>query len=614
MNTNLREDKEGFGGQNGLSQDILIVDDEIANLKLLTELLTRQGYQVRPTESPQLAIDSALRQSPSLILLDVKMPVMDGFEVCRRLKQDARTRDIPVIFISALQSTDDKVRGFEAGGVDFITKPIQEEEVLARVRTQMELGHMRTNLERLVLKRSKELAQSEAKYRGLVDNAVVGVFASTADGRYTFINEAMALMFDFDSPEQMIAEGALSRWKDLSDRDRLMTELDKQGSVTNFETESITHQGRQIHVICSAKRIGGDIVGMVMDITKRKQGEIELVEAYKEITQLQSQLEAESAYLQDEIKLEHNFENIIGHSEALKYVLHRVEMVAPQNSAVIISGETGTGKELFARAIHKLSSRSGRPLVKVNCSALPDDLIESELFGREKGAFTGATTTQIGRFELANNSTIFLDEIGEVPLTLQAKLLRILESGEFERLGNPRTLYTDARIIAATNRDLEEEVRQKRFREDLWYRLKVFPVTVPPLRDRIDDVPLLVDHFVQVFARKMGKKYEDLKISTSAMQAMQSYPWPGNVRELEHVVESTIIVAAGNRLDFNLPTVPDSSIADLKSFEEMERDYLLKVLDTTEWRVEGDNSASTILRMPPSTLRSRMKKLGIKRP
>ena len=614
MNTNLREDKEGFGGQNGLSQDILIVDDEIANLKLLTELLTRQGYQVRPTESPQLAIDSALRQSPSLILLDVKMPVMDGFEVCRRLKQDARTRDIPVIFISALQSTDDKVRGFEAGGVDFITKPIQEEEVLARVRTQMELGHMRTNLERLVLKRSKELAQSEAKYRGLVDNAVVGVFASTADGRYTFINEAMALMFDFDSPEQMIAEGALSRWKDLSDRDRLMTELDKQGSVTNFETESITDQGRQIHVICSAKRIGGDIVGMVMDITKRKQGEIELVEAYKEITQLQSQLEAESAYLQDEIKLEHNFENIIGHSEALKYVLHRVEMVAPQNSAVIISGETGTGKELFARAIHKLSSRSGRPLVKVNCSALPDDLIESELFGREKGAFTGATTTQIGRFELANNSTIFLDEIGEVPLTLQAKLLRILESGEFERLGNPRTLYTDARIIAATNRDLEEEVRQKRFREDLWYRLKVFPVTVPPLRDRIDDVPLLVDHFVQVFARKMGKKYEDLKISTSAMQAMQSYPWPGNVRELEHVVESTIIAAAGNRLDFNLPTVPDSSIADLKSFEEMERDYLLKVLDTTEWKVEGDNSASTILRMPPSTLRSRMKKLGIKRP
>ncbi len=325
-------------------------------------------------------------------------------------------------------------------------------------------------------------------------------------------------------------------------------------------------------------------------------------------------MEAESAYLQDEIKLEHNFENIIGHSEALKYVLHRVEMVAPQNSAVIISGETGTGKELIARAIHKLSSRSARPLVKVNCAALPEELIESELFGREKGAFTGAMTTQIGRFELANNSTIFLDEIGELPLNLQAKLLRMLESGEFERLGNPRTLLTDARIIAATNRDLEEEVRQKRFREDLWYRLKVFPVTVPPLRDRIDDVPMLVDHFVRFFARKMGKKYEDLKISTSAMQAMQSYSWPGNVRELEHVVEGAIIATAGNRLEFNLPTMPDSSTADLKSFEEMEREYLLKVLDTTKWKIEGDNSASTILRMPPSTLRSRMKKLGIQRP
>ena len=600
--------------QNTLSRDILIVDDEIANLKLLAELLTQRGYQVRPTESPQLAIDSALRQSPSLILLDVKMPVIDGFEVCRRLKQDARTRNVPVIFISALQSTEDKVRGFEVGGVDFITKPIQEEEVLARVRTQIELRQMRHNLEELVLKRSKELAQSEAKYRGLVDNAVVGVFASTLDGRFTFINEAMALMFDFDSPEQMIAEGALPRWKDPSERDRLMAELDKQGFVTNFETETITHKGRRIHVIFSAKRIGDDIVGMVMDISDRKQGEIELQTAYKEIRQLKSQLEAESAYLQDEIKLEHNFENIIGHSEPLKYVLHRVEMVAPQNSAVIISGETGTGKELIARAIHKLSSRSGRLLVKVNCATLPDDLIESELFGREKGAFTGATATQIGRFELANNSTIFLDEIGELPHNLQPKLLRVLESGDFERLGNPRTLLTDARIIAATNRDLEEEVRQKRFREDLWYRLKVFPVTVPPLRDRINAVPMLVDHFVRFYARKMGKKYEDLKISTSAMQAMQSYSWPGNVRELKHVVEGTIIATAGNRLEFNLPTMPDSSTAALKSFEEMEREYLIKVLDTTKWKVEGDNSASTILRMPPSTLRSRMKKLGIQRP
>ncbi len=614
MNDNPSQDIEASGDQNFLPRSILIVDDEIANLKLLAELLTQQGYQVRPTESPQLAIDSAFSQPPSLILLDVKMPIIDGFEVCRRLKQDARTRDIPVIFISALQSTDDKVRGFEAGGVDFITKPIQEDEVLARVRTHMELRHMRNNLEQLVLMRSAELGKSEAKYRGLVDNAVVGVFASTLDGRFTFVNDAMVRLYDFDTPEQMIAEGSLSRWKDLSKRELLMADLNTQGVVTNREAETVTHKGRHIHIIFSVKRVAEDIIGMVMDITDRKQAELELQKAYEEIKQLQYKLEAESAYLQDEIKLEHNFENIIGQSEPLKYVLNRVQMVAPQDSAVIILGETGTGKELIARAIHQLSARSGRPLVKVNCAALPDDLIESELFGREKGAYTGAMTTQAGRFEIANNSTLFLDEIGELPLSLQAKLLRVLESGKFERLGNPLTLHSDTRIVAATNRDLEEEVKQKRFREDLWYRLKIFPVTVPPLRDRIDDVPLLVDHFVRFFARKMGKKYEDLHISASSMQAMQAYSWPGNVRELKNVIEAALISTNGDKLHFILPITSEARTTNLKTFEEMERDYILKVLDHAKWKVDGENSASTILGMPESTLRSRMKKLGIQRP
>lgn len=614
MNDNPSQDIEASGDQNFLPRSILIVDDEIANLKLLAELLNQQGYQVRPTESPQLAIDSAFSQPPSLILLDVKMPIIDGFEVCRRLKQDARTRDIPVIFISALQSTDDKVRGFEAGGVDFITKPIQEDEVLARVRTHMELRHMRNNLEQLVLMRSAELGKSEAKYRGLVDNAVVGVFASTLDGRFTFVNDAMVRLYDFDTPEQMIAEGSLSRWKDLSKRELLMADLNTQGVVTNREAETVTHKGRHIHIIFSVKRVAEDIIGMVMDITDRKQAELELQKAYEEIKQLQSKLEAESAYLQDEIKLEHNFENIIGQSEPLKYVLNRVQMVAPQDSAVIILGETGTGKELIARAIHQLSARSGRPLVKVNCAALPDDLIESELFGREKGAYTGAMTTQAGRFEIANNSTLFLDEIGELPLSLQAKLLRVLESGKFERLGNPLTLHSDTRIVAATNRDLEEEVKQKRFREDLWYRLKIFPVTVPPLRDRIDDVPLLVDHFVRFFARKMGKKYEDLHISASSMQAMQAYSWPGNVRELKNVIEAALISTNGDKLHFILPITSEARTTNLKTFEEMERDYILKVLDHAKWKVDGENSASTILGMPESTLRSRMKKLGIQRP
>ena len=594
--------------------DILIVDDEIPNLQLLSELLGKEGYLVREAKQPQMAVKSALARPPALILLDVRMPNMDGFEVCRLLKQDERGRDIPIIFISALHEVEDKLRGFEAGGVDFITKPFQEQEVLARVRTHMELRDMQLNLEKIVTKRTAELARSETRYRGLVENALVGVFNSTIDGRLRLVNDAMARMFDFDNPEQMMAQGSLERWSDQKDREQMLVELQKYGSVTNFETEAITKTDRNIHILFSAKKVGNDIIGMVMDITERKQAETKLKEAYTEIEQLQIKLQAESAYLQDEIKLEHNFENIIGQSEALKYVLHRVEMVAPQDSTVLLQGETGTGKELIARALHQLSSRKKRPLVKVNCAALPSELIESELFGREKGAFTGATTTQIGRFELANESTLFLDEIGELPFELQAKLLRVLESGEFERLGSPRALHSDARIITATNRDLEEEVRKKRFREDLWYRLKIFPVTVPPLRDRIEDIPLLVNHFVQLFSKKMGKKAEAQKITKSSMKALQSYPWPGNVRELKHAVESALISSEKNKLNFDLPKTADDATRTLKTLEDMEREYILDVLKAKNWKVKGKDSASSILGLPPSTLRHRINKLGLKKP
>jgi len=358
-------------------------------------------------------------------------------------------------------------------------------------------------------------------------------------------------------------------------------------------------------------RKGGVIVSHI-NITSRKKAEIELRGACVEIEQLKNQLEAESAYLQDEINLEHNFENIIGQSEALKYVLHRVEQVAPLDSPVLIMGETGTGKELMARALHKLSLNGKRALVKVNCAALPGELIESELFGREKGAFTGATSAQLGRFELARGSTLFLDEIGELPLELQAKLLRVLESGEFERLGSSATLHSDARIIAATNRVLEEEVRKGRFREDLWYRLKVFPITVPPLRERPEDIPLLVKWFVDQLIRKMGKRTAE--IPKHAMQALQSYPWPGNVRELEHAIEGAMITSQGKKLNFELPKISDTAFSDFKSFEEMERDYILRVLKAKDWRIGGDDSAASTLGMHVNTLRGRMKKLGIKKP
>ncbi len=275
------------------SNDVLIVDDEIPNLQLLSELLDREGYQVRPADTPQLAINSSQTQPPKLILLDVKMPEMDGFEVCERLKQDERTRDIPIIFISALQDVKDRVRGFKAGGVDFISKPFQDSEVLARVRTHMDLRNLQLNMEKIVATRTaelkseiyerkqaeKKLTKSEAKYRGLVDNSIVGVFASTLDGRFTFVNDAMAKMFDFDYPETMIAQRSFERWSDPKDRERMLAELQKHGSVTNFEAETITHTDRHIHVLFSAKQVGNDIVGMVMDITERKQAETKLQKA-----------------------------------------------------------------------------------------------------------------------------------------------------------------------------------------------------------------------------------------------------------------------------------------------------------------------------------------------
>ena len=289
--------------------------------------------------------------------------------------------------------------------------------------------------------------------------------------------------------------------------------------------------------------------------------------------------------------------------------------IAATDTLALILGETGTGKELIARAIHNASKRADRPLIKVNCATLPENLIESELFGYEKGAFTGADKRHAGRFEVADGTTLFLDEIGELPLALQAKLLRVLQDGEFERLGSSKTIKVDVRVIAATNRDLEEDVRQGRFRKDLWYRLNVFPLTVPPLRDRIDDIPLLVNHFVAHFARKQGKEIPS--VSVGVMAALQRYSWPGNVRELENVIERALISTSGPRL--RLPdglkvNGQEENSSQLKTLNAMEREHILKVLEKTKWKVSGKNSAAEILDIDRSTLRARMQKLGIHKP
>jgi chemotaxis protein methyltransferase CheR len=354
--------------------------------------------------------------------------------------------------------------------------------------------------------------------------------------------------------------------------------------------------------------------GSIQNISERKQAEIDLQTALTEIKALKEKLEVERAYLQEEIKLEYNHEKIIGQSDGLKYVLYKVEQIAPSDTTVIVLGETGTGKELVARAIHSLSPRKDRVLVKVNCATLPSNLIESELFGHEKGAFTGAHTRQLGRFEIANGATLFLDEIGELPLELQPKLLRVFQDGEFERLGSSGTIKVNVRVIAATNRNLEEEVRRGRFREDLWYRLSIFPITVPPLRDRMEDIAPLVDYFVNKITKRLGKSIES--VPTSVMTVLQNYQWPGNVRELENVLERAVINSSGPKLHLvDELQKPSKTVATTqKTMEAVERDHIVRVLRQTNWKVSGKGGAAEILGLNRSTLRARIRKLGIRQP
>jgi formate hydrogenlyase transcriptional activator len=338
--------------------------------------------------------------------------------------------------------------------------------------------------------------------------------------------------------------------------------------------------------------------------------------AYKQIAQLKDKLTEEKLYLEEEIQTDYNFEEIVGESRALTHVLKQVKTVAPTDSTVLILGETGSGKELVARALHNLSNRRERTFVKLNCAAIPTGLLESELFGHEKGAFTGAIATKVGRFELADRGTLFLDEVGEIPLELQVKLLRVLQEQEFERLGGTRTIRTNVRVVAATNRDLAQMVEEQKFRSDLYYRLKVFPVTVPPLRERPDDIPLLVRHFAQKFSQRMKKHVET--IPSEAMKALQNYSWPGNVRELENFVERAVILTHGSDLYVSLAELKQTpnhvEHSGAITLEQAEREHILRTLRESSWIIGGTMGAAAKLGMKRTTLQSKMQKLGIARP
>jgi transcriptional regulator with GAF, ATPase, and Fis domain len=354
---------------------------------------------------------------------------------------------------------------------------------------------------------------------------------------------------------------------------------------------------------------GNHLMGVSIDITDRKRLEEVARRSHEEITRLNELLQFETNYLRQDAGFTHSHKEIVGKSDAIKVVLRHAEQVAPTDSTVLIVGETGTGKELVAQAIHAMSGRRERLMVKVDCASLPSTLIESELFGRERGAYTGAMTRQIGRFQYADKGTIFLDEIGELPRETQVKLLRVIQDGTFQVLGDPKTVRVDVRLIAATNRDLAKEVSEGRFREDLYYRLNVFPITVPPLRDRKEDIPMLVWSFVEKFSREMKKEIR--RIPKETMDALVNYRWPGNIRELKNLIEQAFILSSGDILTVRLPEALRPGGTSPQTLEEVERQHILRILDETLWSIKGPGGAAARLGLNPSSLYSRMKKLGI---
>ena len=507
-----------------LKANILIVDDQEPNISLLEQTLQEAGYTcVASTTNSQQVCALHRENCYDLILLDLQMPVMDGFEVMDGLKEIEKASYLPVLVLTA--QPDHKLRALNVGARDFISKPFDLVEVKTRIRNMLEVRLLYKKLH----EHSKDLEQT-----------------------------------------------VLKRTEDLLKSNMQLTQ----------------------------------------EIAERKKAEDSLLSTYAEIKELKDRLQAENIYLQQEVDRQYNFGEIIGQSAALSHVFSQVEQVAPMNATVLLLGETGTGKGVVARAIHSSSTRKNRPLITVNCTTLPATLVESELFGRERGAFTGSDARQIGRFELADGGTIFLDEIGEMPLELQSKLLRVIQDGEFERLGSPRTIKTDVRIIAATNRNLEQEIRNGTFREDLYYRINVFPITMPPLRQRKDDIPSLVTHFVTKFNHKIGKKIESIPKDT--LSALQEYHWPGNVRELESVIERAVITSQGSSLQVldrfdTFRKTDEPSNGDVKALVELEHDHILQVLQKTGWRIEGKNGAAGLLGLNASTLRARMRKYGIVR-
>lgn len=632
-------------------ETLLLVDDNPTNLQVLYQTLEGRGYKLLLAKNGEDALNIVKKVHPVLILLDIMMPGMDGYEVCRQIKADTQTADTAIIFLSALDDVQDKVKGFSSGAVDYIAKPFQSEEVIARVETHIKIRQLEKKLEQ----KNRQLEEDNTLILEFMGEGLLGV---DKQGLITFINPAGSEIIGWLEDEitgknfhDLLMHTDQQGHRYPVEKDKVINTLRDQKARQSDNDIFWNKEGHSFPVEYTVTAIEGDtdissVCVVFKNISVRKNREsalnkaLETVEELKEKLQLENTyLRAESTYLQEEIRNEQNYGEIIGHSDALIKTMEEAQQVAQTDTTVLINGESGTGKESMARAIHQYSTRKDRPLIKVNCAAIAESLVESELFGHVKGAFTSAISDRTGHFELADKGTIFLDEIGELSLDVQVKLLRVLQEQEIQRVGSGEVIKVNVRIIAATNRDLKEMVDAGTFRMDLYYRLNVFPLTVPPLRERKSDIPLLLAKFLANLSKKLGKPLKG--VSDVSMELLMDYNWPGNIRELQNVIERSAILSRSDIVEVDDALVPvaskqveleadtmhalasdsDSTEAAHKTAKsryqtlaENEKSYITRLLEELHWVIGGKKGVAAILDVPASTLRSRMKKLGIERP
>jgi DNA-binding NtrC family response regulator len=597
---------------------ILSLEDDTRDTELIQELLEADGItcEITRVETEARFLEVVERRNVDLILADYTLPSFDGLSALNLAKNHCP--DVPFIFVSGTLGEEVSIEALKIGATDYVLKTR-----LSRLVPSVHRA-LREARERIELKRAQEAQhRSEAYLAAAQRLSGTGSFGWNPSNGEIYWSEETFRIFECEPSAKVHINLVFERTHpdDKTAVQELIDRVSRDRKEFDYEQRLVMPGGsvKHVRVVGSPSQTESgsfEFVGAVTDITEHKRAQEELQKAVHEIKKLKDQLFEENVALKEEIDKTSMFEEIVGESAALQTVLARVTKVAPTDSTVLVTGETGTGKELIARAIHKRSQRVMRPFVSVNCAAIPPSLIASELFGHEKGAFTGAMQRRLGRFELAEGGTIFLDEIGELPQETQISLLRVLQEREFERVGSAKTIRVNVRVIAATNRDMPVSVDAGLFRRDLYYRLNVFPIEIPPLRERTQDIPLLVQYFIDRYATKAGKKIRGIDKST--LESLKSYTWPGNIRELQNVIERSMIVCETDVFTIDeswlsqkhQPSAPSQSPFS-KLTESQEKKAIEAALADTRGRISGPSGAAARLGIPPSTLDSKIKALRI---